>query len=71
MLLQKFKKMYIFGRIEETFKCLHVMNVVDYGIHFPRNTVNKPTMHYCTQQLTNQPCVVVEENGVWPTTRYI
>jgi len=47
------------------------MNGVDYSIHFPRKTVNRPTMHYCTQQLTNKPYVVVEETGVWPTTRYI
>lgn len=63
--------MYIVCRIDDTCKNQHVMNVVDYRINFPRNTVNRPAMHYCTQQLTNIPYVVVEETGVWPTTRYI
>jgi hypothetical protein len=63
--------MYIVGRFEDTFKCQHVMNAVDCSIHFPRNTVSRSTVHYCTQQLTNKPRVAVEENGVWPTTRNI
>lgn len=63
--------MYIVCRIDDTCKCQHVMNVVDYSIHFPRKAVNRPTVHYCTQQLTNKPYVVVEETGASPTTRYI
>ena len=60
--------MYIICQIDDTCKYQHVMNVVDYSSNFPRN---KPTMHYCTQQLTNKPYVVVEETGIWLTTRYI
>ena len=48
------------------------MNVVDYSIHFPRNTINRPTVQDCIQKLTNKLyVVVVEENGLWTNTRYI